>query len=240
MVQQYGYITFELVIIIDQLQQQHTLSPPERTQWKRGWSFACGILHLLSISAVSTAYDLLFPESFDDWLRSRQPWLVVMERPEIPNLGEMPSWLLICILQIAFQILLSRMGVTMRPVDFLESHGGTPCVFGTHHEFSSSPSPWYATNAGVSGSAPSGVVSPDEPSGVVPESHRPPKASAKARAGSRGLTPTPPAFPPPSFKGGKGLFGKGRDPDSGSESESVSSVLSDPENVASRKRQKRQ
>ena len=84
-----------------------------------------------------------------------------MERPEIPNLGEMPSWLLICILQIAFQILLSRMGVTMSPVGFLEERGATPCVFGTHHEFSSSPSPWYATNAEVSGSAPSGVLSPD-------------------------------------------------------------------------------
>jgi len=82
----------------------------------------------------------------------------------------MPSWLLICILQIAFQILLKRMGVIMSPVDFLEEHGNAPCVFGTHHEFSGSPSPWYATNAvtGASGSAPSGApsdpIEPDHPS----------------------------------------------------------------------------
>ena len=74
-------------------------------------------------------------------------------------------------------------------------------MFGTHHEFSSNPSPWYATNAGVSGSVPSGVLSPDEPSGVVPESHCPPKASAKASAGSR-------AFPPPSFKRWQGIVWK--------------------------------
>ena len=41
-------------------------------------------------------------------------------------------------------------------------------------------------------------------------------------------------------KGGKALFGKGSDPDSESTSESVSSVHSDPENVALRKRETRQ
>ena len=118
----------------------------------------------------------------------------------------------------------------MSPVDFMEEHGNGPCVFGTHHEFSGCPSPWYATNAvaGVSGGIPSGAADPIDP--PQPKSAPSSMSASVHQSASRGGTPnlmepntvpatsstglaprTPPYPPPNASRGGKGGHGGSSD-----------------------------
>ena len=71
-----------------------------------------------------------------------------METPTLPDLETMPSWLLVCLMQLTFQVLLKRMGYIMSPTSFIEeSSGGQPIEFGTHLDFGGDAQPWRDSGA---------------------------------------------------------------------------------------------